>query len=351
MQPTPIQLDSTQQRVRQTFCQLAKRLEENQGVSSGIYLYGPVGRGKSMLMDGFFKSLQIKKKKRLHYHHFMRAIHTSLAELTGYANPLELIALNWAAKYRVLCVDEFMVEDIGDAMLLGTLWRHLFALGVILIATSNTKPIDLYRNGLQRDRFLPAIDLIEQHCEIIALDGGQDYRMLNQPEQLPYYQITGKDDAPLKANVEKHCGILETMSNFDLLGRSVQCLGKNEKAIVFTFEQLCTGPRSQRDYMVLAAEYTVIGVSNVPQFTYLPEREIVHGVEETYQRENQQNHASILDNEARRFIALVDECYDNHCLLMLSAATLPEQLYQAKQLAEPFARCSSRLYEMQRWII
>lgn len=313
----------------------------------GLYIHGPVGRGKTMLMDLFYQQLALDGKIRLHFHHFMARVHQELKQHQGEADPLLLIAKDWAFKYKVLCFDEFFVNDIGDAMLLGTLWRYLFQSGVVLVTTSNAVPEELYKNGLQRQRFLPTIDLLRQHCKVVTLDNGIDYRRLTQ-SPMRFYQQDGTA-AELKQQAQDLFGKVQPLPDFELLGRSFPALWSNENIIGFDFMALCSGPRSQLDYMQLASRYRAIAVLDVPQFSAVSDTAILHGVEDSYQREHQDIFISKLDNEARRFIALVDECYDRGCLLLLSSAVAIAELYQAKQLEFAFARCESRLYEMQQW--
>lgn len=315
--------------------------------TSGLYLYGPVGRGKTLLMDLFYQQLMVDGKIRLHFHHFMARVHQELKQHQGEADPLLQIAQDWALKYKVLCFDEFFVSDIGDAMLLGTLWRYLFQCGVVLVTTSNAIPEALYKNGLQRQRFLPTIDLLRQHCRVLALDNGIDYRRLKQ-SPMRYY-LLASPEAELKQQAQQLFGEVQPLPDFALLGRSFPALWSNNQIIGFDFMALCSGPRSQLDYMQLAGRYKAIAVLNVPQFNAVSDTAILHGVEDSYQREHQDIYISKLDNEARRFIALVDECYDRGCLLLLSSEVEISELYQAKQLEFAFARCESRLYEMQQW--
>lgn len=347
-----VRLDPEQLHVQQRLQHVARSLELDIPCAQGLYIEGPVGRGKSMLMNEFFSQLSISAKVRLHYHHFMRQVHQAMADYAGQANPLWQVATEWARRYRVICLDEFMVEDIADAMILGTLWRALFALDVLLVTTSNTTPDKLYENGLQRERFLPAIDQLKTHCEVVHLDGGVDYRM-QAPFEPRYYQLQ-LPLAHFKKHLHTQLGKLEQTNTINVLGRDIGCLGTtslgpHKQAAVFDFAALCDGPRSQRDYMELASRYQAIAVHQVPAFSYRAEQSTTQGIEEAYQRSSATTHYSQHDNQARRFIALVDECYDRNCLLLINAAVPPWQLYQAKQLQVPFERCSSRLVEMQSW--
>jgi len=325
---------------------LAQQL--NQGLTTeSLYLYGPVGRGKSMLMDLFYDSLFINAKVRLHYHHFMRRVHQQLQLNEGETNPLQHIAAAWAQQYRVICLDEFMVEDIGDAMLLANLWSALFDAGVVLVTTSNTPPSELYRGGLARHRFEPFIDLLNRQCRIVAIDSGTDYRRLTAAET-PYYLI-GQSPTKLKSLCEQLSGPVSPTHQITVMNRPINTLWCNSAIVGFDFQELCSGPRSHRDYMELADRYRGIAVNAVPQFSLQPCAEAAQGIEEGYQRDQASVHLSHLDNEARRFIALVDECYDRKCLLVLTAAVDIDQLYRAELLKFPFQRCASRLFEMQNW--
>ena len=291
----------------------------------GLYLWGGVGRGKTWLMDLFFHSLPFEEKRRRHFHRFMYDVHAQLKPLANRESPLEIVADNLAAEARVLCFDEFFVSDIADAMILGTLLDALFRRGVSLVATSNVPPKDLYKEGLQRARFLPAIKLLEEHTRVLAVDGGTDYR-LRQLTQAGTY-IDSKDphaDARLS-------GLFADLSDSDpcdggtveIEGRPIPVVKESENVIWFEFEALCEGPRSQNDYIEIAREYQSVIVSHVPLLTA--------------QREN----------AARRFIALVDELYDRHVNLILSAAAPPEGLYKGDRLGFEFQRTISRLTEMQ----
>lgn len=352
-----VSLDTAQQAAAVRLRHISECLNNHHHPAHGCYLFGPVGRGKSMLMDAFFASVQITQKKRVHFHHFMKMVHQALNSSSGKADPLRHIAADWASQTRVLCLDEFMVEDIADAMLLGTLMRYLFELDVTLVTTSNTAIEDLYKNGLHRDRFLPAIKLLQQHCEAVWLDGGKDYRRLHT-SLMPYYQVqqnvTQRSESAgkwVKHTVEALTGSLAEHTEENIQGRPLPCLYKNQRGIIFDFTALCKGPRSQRDYMELTEHFKVIGVENVPCFSFRAVKDTAQGVEDNYRRPDTGRSDSQTDNEARRFIALVDECYDRGCLLVMTAQALPDGLYQAEKLRQVFERCTSRLYEMQRWTV
>ncbi|MGM0525658.1 MAG: cell division protein ZapE [Pseudomonadota bacterium] len=338
--------DSQQLAAWEALTALRTEIEQQHTAARSFYLYGPVGRGKSMLMDAFEQQIATTAKIRLHYHHFMQLVHRQLNELQGLANPMQALADDWAHQYRVICLDEFIVEDIGDAMILATLWSELFARDVVLVTTSNTPPRELYRGGLARHRFEPFIELLEQQCFIMSLDSGIDYRRLDQDET-PYYFVNS-DHQTVKQIAEKRFGEVNKNESETVMNRQIRSLWKNDEVIGFDFWALCSGPRSQRDYMELAGRYQSLVLLNVPAFTYTTSDQATQGTEDDYQRQSLP-HLSHLDNEARRFIALVDECYDRGCLLILSAATDIDQLYQAELLKFPFQRSISRLIEMQNW--
>ncbi|MGL5497692.1 MAG: cell division protein ZapE, partial [Aeromonas sobria] len=219
----------------------------------GIYMWGGVGRGKTWLMDTFFDSLPGTRKMRSHFHRFMHRIHDELQGLSGQPDPLKLVASKLASETDIICFDEFFVSDITDAMLLGTLFQELFGHGVVLVATSNIPPQDLYRNGLQRARFLPAIALIERHCEILNVDGGIDYR-LRTLEQAEIYHCPL--DVRAKSNLDHYFqqltgGNEAREGSVEINHRQLTSLGMGEGVIYMEFEQLCCTPRSQNDYIEL----------------------------------------------------------------------------------------------------
>lgn len=291
----------------------------------GIYLWGSVGRGKTFLMDLFHSSLPAGSGLRVHFHRFMQDIHAELRTLSGHSDPLDGIAARIAGEARVLCLDEFFVLDIGDAMILGNLLKGLFARNVVLVTTSNTAPENLYRDGLQRDRFLPAIALIEQHCDIVELVSATDWR-LRALRQAPVYHCP-PDSAADRAMLATFHRVARgaERADFTLLlnERKVSVRRETHGAIWFDFAAICEGPRGVADYIELARSYHTLLISGVPQFS--PQTE----------------------DAARRFVELVDEVYDRGVKLVLSAATPIVDLYDGVRLRAVFARTESRLIEMQ----
>lgn len=293
----------------------------------GLYFWGGVGRGKTYLMDNFFDSLPFEQKMRAHFHRFMRRVHQELKTLDGQKNPLEIVADRIAGEARVICFDEFFVSDITDAMILATLLEGLFRRGVSLVATSNIVPDGLYKDGLQRARFLPAIELLKQHTQVVNVDGGVDYR-LRALEQAELYHSPLDDAAEvsLRASFQSlvpESNTITEQQSLQVEGRSIPVKVVAEDVVWFEFLALCDGPRSQNDYIELACEYHAVLISNVPQM-------------------NVKN-----DDQARRFINMVDEFYDRNVKLVLSAAVPLAQLYAGGRLNFEFERTVSRLLEMQ----
>ncbi|MDR2872508.1 MAG: AFG1 family ATPase [Xanthomonadaceae bacterium] len=291
----------------------------------GLYYWGEVGRGKTFLVDLFYEGLPIERKFRTHFHRFMRSIHDRLHGHAGQSDPLVQIAKEWRNNLRVLVLDEFFVTDIGDAMLLARLLERLFAEGVTLVTTSNTAPENLYKDGLQRTGFLPAIALLENRCVVLHSEGQEDYR-LRALTQSPVYHM------PLGAYSERwlqqrweelsnHTPIQP--GNIEIEGRNIPFRARGRDIIWFDFAALCEGPRSTNDYIEIAHEFSAVVISNIPEFD----------------RHN--------EDPARRFVNLIDELYDRQVNLICSAAAAPTVLYNRNSLQGAFERAASRLIEMQ----
>ena len=291
----------------------------------GLYFWGGVGRGKTYLVDTFYECLPGSRKMRIHFHRFMHRVHDELKQLKGVSDPLEKVADKFKQETDILCFDEFFVSDITDAMILGTLMQALFARGITLVATSNIEPDGLYRNGLQRARFLPAITLIKQHTEVVNVDSGIDYR-LRTLEKAEIYHSPLDDIA--ETNLLQYFMALSTEPRqqnvaIEIANRKVAAKHEADGVVWFGFSELCESARSQYDYMELSRCYHTVLLSGVKAM-------------------GRQN-----DDVARRFIALVDEFYERNVKLIISAQLPLEQLYHDGILNFEFKRCISRLQEMQ----
>ncbi|NOU50367.1 cell division protein ZapE [Pseudoalteromonas sp. JBTF-M23] len=314
--------------------------------SCGVYLYGPVGRGKTMLMDMFFNSLEGVSKQRLHFHHFMKKVHNQLNCIQGQSNPLAHIAAQWALHAKVLCFDEFFVTDIGDAIIMARLFDALFAHGVVLVATSNCHPSELYKNGLQRDRFLPTIDLLETHCKVVSVNGDTDHRFTKGLISNHYF--VNEPTAFFNAFAQQ--GGEQISSSIELFNRKINILGQGKSVIAFDFMSLCSAPRATADYIELAKDYPALFIANIPKMgERIEHNHAVQGIEDGYQRSGSVHDSYHLDDHARRFIALVDECYEQRCIVVISSPVDINDLYVGKRLAFEFERTKSRLVEMQHW--
>ncbi len=300
------------------------RRKSSQAVK-GLYIWGGVGRGKTFLMDLFFRTLDVEAKRRNHFHRIMDEVHERLAKLKHVEDPLDQVAEDIARETQVLCFDEFFVSDIGDAMILGRLLEALFERGVCLIATSNSPPSELYKDGLQRQRFLPAIASLEEHTEVVHLGGDTDYR-LRLLEAAGTYLLSSNSDTPDRLETffaEASSSPPELNRVLPIRGREVIAQRCGKSVVWFDFPTICDGPRSQSDYLSIARWYPTVIVTDVPQL-----------------------HTE-LDNQARRFIALVDEFYDRRVKLIIAAAVDIDDIYTGKRLAFEFERTRSRLVEMQ----
>ncbi len=300
---------------------------KNRPFIKGLYLWGGVGRGKTYLMDTFYETLPFEHRIRTHFHRFMRRVHRELKQLEDQADPLVRVADTLAKEARVICFDEFFVVDIADAMILAGLLQALFDRGVVLVATSNIEPDYLYHDGLQRARFTPAIELLNQRTVVVNVDGGVDYR-LRTLEQAKLFH-TPLDEHAQRAleafftNLIPDRDAICANVDIEVEGRAIRAVKEAEDVVWFDFASLCDGPRSPNDYIELAREYHAVIVANVP---------VLH---------SQHN------DQARRFIYLVDEFYDRNVKLILSAARPVHELYQGGRLQFEFERTVSRIREMQ----
>jgi cell division protein ZapE len=314
-----------QARVASLLARLLGRSEPRWSSVRGLYLWGRVGRGKTYLVDMFFDCLPFAHKQRIHFHSFMRSTHHALQDWKNEIDPLKRVAAAWAAEHRVLCLDEFHVGDITDAMLLSNLLEALLADGVTLIATSNEAPDELYSGGLQRQRFLPAIALLKQRLEVVELVGDSDYR-LRALEQAPVYYCCAPGEYHRQLELS-FLAIAPQMGREDaeviIEGRPIAAVRSAEGITWFTFDVLCGGARGTGDYIEIARLNHTVVVSDVPLL----------GRDDS--------------DAARRFINFVDEIYDRNVNLIVSASAEPEFLYTGERLQKPFLRTVSRLREMR----
>ena len=291
----------------------------------GLYFWGGVGRGKTWIIDTFYDCLPFEEKMRMHFNRFMRMVHRELKALADIQDPLTAVAKNISETARVICFDEFHVSDITDAMLLGGLFKALFEQGVTLVTTSNEHPDKLYWDGLQRERFLPAIALLHQYTRIINVDEGTDYRLryLDKAE-IYHHPLDERADVMLLENFQHIAPDAGNEKSTILIEhRQIETVQCADGVVWFDFPAICDGPRGPGDYIEIGRLYQTVLISRVPQM------------------DESQN------DLAKRFITLVDEFYDRNVKLILSAATTPENLYIGKRLARPFKRTISRLIEMQ----
>jgi cell division protein ZapE len=297
-----------------------KRLIVKPALPKGVYLWGAVGRGKSFLMDSFYLAAPLVRKRRVHFHHFMREIHRELHELKGAEEPIAAVAAKTARRYRLVCFDEFHVSDIADAMILGRFLEQVIERGGVFCMTSNYPPDGLYPNGLQRERFLPAIALLKERLDVLQVDNGTDYRRLKM-ERLKVYHLGG--DAEFPRIFEELKDVEEERQALDIEGRAIPCRKRAGGLVWFEFQVLCGGPRSYADYVDLARRFHTVMLSGVPRLS--PRNA----------------------DAARRFTWLVDVLYDDKVNLVVAAEAEPEQLFTAGEQSAEFQRTVSRLHEMQ----
>ena len=299
-----------------------KRLLVNPEFPKGVYLWGPVGRGKSFLMDSFYLCVPLVRKRRVHFHHFMREIHRELDVLKGTEDPIAEAAARTARRYRLICFDEFHVSDIADAMILGRFLEQAMARGVQFVMTSNYHPDELYPNGLQRERFLPAIELLKQKLDVVAVDNGTDYRRLKMERLKAYHEGAG-GDAVLNGIFDELKDVEEEHQPLDVDGREIPYRKRAGGLVWFDFAALCGGARSYADYVDLARRFHTVILSGVPR---LDPKDA---------------------DAARRFTWLVDVFYDDRVKLVISAEAAPERLFPEGDNSAEFQRTVSRLHEMQ----
>lgn len=331
LQDDPLQVDAVQ-RLQSISTQLATKKPSKFSFFNkalypdiqGIYLWGGVGRGKTFIMDIFYNSVPIEKKKRQHFSHFMKDMHSMLRNYKGQKNPISKVAYEMAKETQLICFDEFFVEDIADAMILGNVFKELFALGVVLVATSNIPPQKLYSNGLQRELFLPAIDVLLHSVYVLNLDSGVDYRFRLPTDYLNY--LYPYNESNRKKFFDKFfllSDIFNKNRTIQIIGRSVETVIISEDAVCFDFEVLCGDGRGTQDYIDICERYKHVFICNLVEFD-----------------ENN-------EDMARRFIALIDECYDQDIHTIILAVSDFKELYKGKRLAFEFQRTVSRLNDMQ----
>ncbi len=292
--------------------------------SNGIYLWGDVGRGKTFLMDLFYETLSINEKDRKHFHRLMENIHNGTQQFKNQPDPIYEVANSISEKHKVICIDEFYVEDIADATIMARLIESLLSKKIRLVMTSNCKPDDLYKNGLQRDLFTPAINKINDNLEVIHIGDGKDFRQSHISKGIERISIHSEDSMKRLAmylggvndDLEKY------KSTIDIRNREIECILRRDQLVWFEFDAICGNKRSVKDYIDIADEFKTIVITEVPTFDQ--ERE----------------------NEARRFIALIDELYDRNIDLFMTTSANHKNLYTGIKLVNEFARTTSRLVEM-----
>ncbi|QJD58040.1 cell division protein ZapE [Pseudomonas sp. gcc21] len=348
------EIDLAQQQAVQLLDDCHQALHSSHATAvSGVYLWGPVGRGKTWLMDAFHQGLTVPARRQ-HFHRFMSWVHQRLFQLNGTANPLHALADELAREVRVLCFDELFVNDIGDAILLGNLFQLVFDRGVVLVATSNQPPDQLYADGFNRERFLPAIAALNQHMHVVSVDGGVDHRLRAGHEHQRYWVVNGTSTGPLHNIFNQLSSDAPASAGSLQLGhREVPVLKHTPSVAWFSFDALCRQALSTLDFIGLCDRFEAILLSGVPCLSAAqrPAR-IARGTEDGVSRviagDRELPRLSIHDDSVRRFIGLVDECYDRRIPLYIEAAVPLSELYTEGHLTFAFRRTLSRLQEMQR---
>lgn len=342
--------DSAQHQAAMALDQLHQQLHNPDGQRpNGVYLWGPVGRGKTWLMDVFHNSLQVPSRRQ-HFHHFMQWVHRRLFELTGTVDPLQVIARELAAEVQVLCFDELFINDIGDASILGRLFITLFDEGLVLVLTSNQPPHQLYEHGHNRERLLPALAAIERHMQVLNVDGGQDHR-LHPAQAVQRYWV--KDTDALAAQFRQLSqGMDSSAEPIELNHQTLHPLWHCANAVWFDFAGLCERPLAALDFIALCDRFPAVLLGRVPRLSGATEEvRIARGTEDAAEQVKAGDRVlpplSRQDDSVRRLIGLVDECYDRRVPLYIEADVPLEQLYTQGALTFPFQRTLSRLQEMQ----
>ncbi|MCW8885505.1 MAG: cell division protein ZapE [Motiliproteus sp.] len=357
-QPDPAQLQVLElfEALEQQLLQRTTHADNSHPPISGLYLWGSVGRGKTLLMDLFFEEIDSPRKLRLHFHRFMQQVHQQLFKLSGTRNPLQKVADHFADRYDLLCFDEFFVSDIADAMILGTLTDALYQRGMVLVLTSNQHPDNLYKEGVQRDRFMPAISNLKQHNQIFHLDGQEDHRF--RPQQLRQCLLTGNNTEeqlqqlfPQLSQQQVPEGHHETdagSGKLEIEQRRVNYRKLSGGVAWFDFQALCDGPRSQNDYIFLAKRFHTLLISDIPALGGIKNQQhfVARGTEDAVNNPVG-NRVLHNDDRSRRFISLIDELYDHGVKLYASLEVPLDQLYLGGHLEFEFQRTLSRLVEMQ----
>jgi cell division protein ZapE len=341
--------DDAQRRAALALQACHEALHQGRSPISGVYLWGPVGRGKTWLMDQFYQSLRVPARRQ-HFHHFMGWVHQRSFQLTGTQDPLQALARELSREVRVLCFDELFVNDIGDAIILGRLFQVMFEEGVVMVCTSNQPPDQLYAGGFNRERFLPGIEALKQHMQVVAVDGDEDHRLhpgagmqrywVNQPDALA---------AVFKNLSQGQC----VSSGVVSVGyRSIVAVQASATVLWCRYAELCEQPLAAMDFMLLCDRFEAILLEDVPNLSAQRRSgRIARGTEDGAERvaagDRDLPELSVHDDSVRRFIALVDECYDRKVPLFIEARVPLESLYTEGYLEFPFCRTLSRLQEMQ----
>ena len=345
-------VDAAQERAVLALQECHQALHQGQAPITGVYLWGPVGRGKTWLMDQFYQTLRVTARRQ-HFHHFMAWVHQRSFQLTGTADPLRALARELSREVRVLCFDELFVNDIGDALILGRLFQVMFDEGVVLVCTSNQPPEQLYADGFNRDRFVPAIAAIQAHMQVVAVDGGEDHR-LHPGVNLQRYWVSeaGEPGGLSQVFAELTAGQPVSSAPVTIGYRTVAVVQASDTVLWCRYADLCEQPLAAMDFMALCDRFSAILISEVPNLSarQRPGR-IARGTEDGSARvaagDRELPQLSVHDDSVRRFIALVDECYDRKVPLYLEAQVPMDQLYTEGYLEFAFRRTLSRLKEMQ----